>query len=296
MRFHHTRLTRNDQLPSRCTSWSKVVLTGALASVCWSVTAGQATEPWPQTAEVTALPQAHAHNDYAHERPLLDALGQGFCSVEADIFLVDDQLLVGHTRAELQTDRTLVGLYLRPLQERVARNGGYVHRSGVSFTLLIDIKTSGPATYARLQEELQAFHDMLTKFTDRGITPGAVTVIISGNRPWENIAATSVRYAGVDGRIADLSRPNDDNLVPLISDRWGSHFRWIGHGEIPALEKQRLYEFVQQAHAKGRRIRFWATPDTPAMWQALVEAGVDHINTDDLKGLASFLKEHSSKP
>ena len=43
-----------------------------------------------------ALPAAHAHNDYLHKRPLLDALAQGFCSVEADIFLVDGALLVAH--------------------------------------------------------------------------------------------------------------------------------------------------------------------------------------------------------
>src|SRR5436190_1820266 len=40
-------------------------------------------------AEVRCLPNAHAHNDYLHTRPLLDALDQGFCSVEADIHLVN---------------------------------------------------------------------------------------------------------------------------------------------------------------------------------------------------------------
>ncbi|HET6325009.1 MAG TPA: hypothetical protein VFG04_09940, partial [Planctomycetaceae bacterium] len=48
-------------------------------------------------AEPTPLIRAHAHNDYEHKRPLFDALDQGLCSVEADIFLVDGQLLVGHT-------------------------------------------------------------------------------------------------------------------------------------------------------------------------------------------------------
>ena len=37
----------------------------------------------------TPLPRAHAHNDYEHPRPLLDALSHGFCSVEADVHLVD---------------------------------------------------------------------------------------------------------------------------------------------------------------------------------------------------------------
>ena len=59
------------------------------------------------------LPQAHAHNDYHHPRPLLDALDHGFCGVEADIFLVDGELLVGHDRTELKPERTLESLYLR---------------------------------------------------------------------------------------------------------------------------------------------------------------------------------------
>ncbi|MEU9588105.1 hypothetical protein AB0D70_32420, partial [Streptomyces werraensis] len=37
------------------------------------------------------LPRAHAHNDYEHDRPLLDALDHGFTSVEADIYLVDGE-------------------------------------------------------------------------------------------------------------------------------------------------------------------------------------------------------------
>lgn len=46
------------------------------------------------TAEPPADPwtRAHAHNDYYHRRPLLDALDHGFLSVEADIRLVDSEL------------------------------------------------------------------------------------------------------------------------------------------------------------------------------------------------------------
>ena len=48
---------------------------------------------WPSATLLNAdeppkpLGQAHAHNDYYHKRPLLDALSHGFCSVEADVFL-----------------------------------------------------------------------------------------------------------------------------------------------------------------------------------------------------------------
>lgn len=52
----------------------------------------------------------HAHNDYWHERPLLDALERGFCSVEADVFLRGGDLLVGHAAHELRPERTIDAL------------------------------------------------------------------------------------------------------------------------------------------------------------------------------------------
>ncbi|MDP9694322.1 UNVERIFIED_ORG: hypothetical protein J2X79_001877 [Arthrobacter globiformis] len=43
-------------------------------------------------------------------------------------------------------------------------------------------------------------------------------------------------------------------------------------------------------------MRFWATPDPAgaardAMWTELLDAGVDHINTDDLPALDRFLRD-----
>ena len=83
---------------------------------------------------------AHAHNDYVHVHPLFDALTNGFCSVEADIFLTNGQLLVAHTLKETQPGRTLQSLYLDPLRARIRQNGGRVYTNGPEFTLLIELK------------------------------------------------------------------------------------------------------------------------------------------------------------
>src|SRR4051794_7241519 len=87
--------------------------------------------------EVKPLLNAHAHNDYAHPRPLFDALDQGFTSVEADVFPVDGELLVGHNRRDLKPDRTLETLYLAPLADRVEKNSGHVFPQATRFFLLI---------------------------------------------------------------------------------------------------------------------------------------------------------------
>src|SRR3712207_1609989 len=72
--------------------------------------------------------RAPAHNHYEHPRPLLDALDHRFGSVEADIFLVGDQLLVAHDATELDPARTLESLYLDPLAARVTAQHGSVYR------------------------------------------------------------------------------------------------------------------------------------------------------------------------
>ena len=89
---------------------------------------------------VIPLIRAYAHNDYNHKRPLADALDCGFCSVEADIFLVDGKLLVAHKQEEVRPERTLEALYLAPLRRRVRANGGRVYRGGPTVTLMIDFK------------------------------------------------------------------------------------------------------------------------------------------------------------
>jgi hypothetical protein len=238
---------------------------------------------------VTPLRHAHAHNDYEHKRPLFDALDQGFCSVEADIFLVDGQLLVGHTRLDLRPERTLEKLYLDPLRERVKSNNGRVYPKGPPVYLLIDVKTEAKTTYAALDKVLARYADILSVTRKGRHEEKAVTAVISGNRDRQTITAQEVRYAGIDGRTEDLDATVPAHLLPWISDRWGLHFRWNGDGPMPAEERTKLREFVRKAHRHGRLVRFWATPEREEVWKELRAAEVDLINTDKLAELRKFL-------
>jgi hypothetical protein len=241
-------------------------------------------------ARVVPLRHAHAHNDYLHRRPLLDALEAGFCSVEADVFLVRGKLLVAHTWLGLRPGRTLEKLYLDPLRKRVRANKGRVYRGGPPFYLLIEIKTDARATYAALDRVLARYADILTAVKAGRCRRKAVTVVITGNCPAERIRAQKVRYAGIDGHPGDLGRADAVHLMPWISARWRSYFKWDGQGAMPKREKERLRALVRKAHRRGRLVRFWATPERPALWRELRTAGVDLINTDRLDDLRRFLR------
>lgn len=237
------------------------------------------------------LTHAHAHNDYEHARPLLDALDHGFGSIEADIWLVEGRLLVAHDLKNVKPERTLAALYLEPLRERVAQNGGRVYRGGPPVVLLIDVKSEAVATYAALQEVLKGYAAMLTAFRGAVVEERAVTVILSGNRAMKEIAAQPLRWVAIDGRSGDLETNPPVTLVPLISDNWQRLFQWRWAGTMPAEERAKLDAFVARAHAQGRKVRFWNTPDRPEAWRLLRDARVDVIGTDDLSGLAKFFAE-----
>ncbi len=250
------------------------------------------TEP-PETP-VTPLRRTHAHNDYEHKRPLFDALDQGFCSVEADIWLTKGEFLVAHTPLDLKPERTLQKLYLDPLRERVKATGA-VYKNGPQFYLLIDVKTEAKATYAELAKVLEKYSDILTVTRDGKTEAKAITVVISGNCDRDAITKQAVRYASIDGHPADLDSDVSAALMPWISASWTSVFKWDGTGDMPEEERAKLKEFVAKAHKKGRLVRFWATPEKPALWQELLAADVDLINTDKLAELRAFLLKHEKR-
>jgi hypothetical protein len=242
------------------------------------------------TRAATPLPSAHAHNDYEHKRPLFDALGQGFCSVEADIYLVDGRLLVAHDLKDATPARTLESLYLDPLRTRVRSNGGRVYRDGPPLTLLIDVKSAAEPTYAALHSMLERYADLLTLYRDGRATAGAISVILSGNRARAEIATQTVRYVAIDGRPEDLETTAPAALVPWISANWNTVFKWRWTGPMPEETRTQLRALVARVYSQGRLLRFWNTPDRPDVWRELRAAGVDLIGTDDLAGLAAFLR------
>ncbi len=230
------------------------------------------------------LAHTHAHNDYEHAQPLWDALEQGFSSVEADIYLVDGKLLVGHDRVDLKPERTLQNLYLDPLRALTVKNHGTVYPNGARVTLLIDIKSEAGPTYAALKPVLEEYATMLTRFKNGRIATNAITVILSGNRPRSALLAENDRLAAYDGRLEDLGHDLPLSFMPLVSESYA--------GKFPAkTDRAALLEAIRKTHAEGRAIRFWATNDDPVTWQMLRDAGVDWLNADDLHGLAEFLRK-----
>lgn len=57
----------------------------------------------------------------------------------------------------------------------------------------------------------------------------------------------------------------------------------------------RLRRISRRVSEKGRKLRLWATPDTPEVWDILLECDVDVIGADDLGGLEDYLRGANGK-
>lgn len=241
----------------------------------------------PLAAQVVPLPNAHAHNDYEHPRPLLDALSHGFTSIEADIFLLKNELYVSHNRPiSFKNVKTMESLYLQPLDSIVKANNGRVYPGyNGEFYLMLDFKAKGYETYQKLQEVLQNYLHLLA------VPPhhGPVTLFISGERPYTEILNGSGSLAGLDGRPNDLQRGIPREKMPVVSTSFKSLGYWNGNGEIPMDIRIKIRQMAESAHEEGKKFRLWAIPDNPEAWQVMLDSGVDLINTDQLEKLKDFL-------
>lgn len=228
--------------------------------------------------------KAHAHNDYEQEKPLWNALTNGFVSVEADVHLTNGRLLVSHARPYPDAP-TLQQLYLAPLDSLLKKNNNKIYPGyEASFYLMIDCKTEAESTYRAIQKEVSLYQGL--RCTDLKCP---VKIFISGNRAVETILKEGYQGIGLDGRPNDLGKGISTELMPVVSDHYGNWSSWKGKTEPLPDDLARIRELAQRVHAEGKKLRLWAIPDNEIAWTALLNAGVDFINTDRLPELNSFL-------
>lgn len=244
------------------------------------------------SAQVTPLPNAHSHNDYNRNCPLKDALRHGFTSVEADVLYIYGKLVVGHD----MPDRTFPRLkplnrqYLKPLWRRWKRGDKEIYKGYEGdFYLWIDIKIYPNQTYRELRDLLYPFREMLNYYENGKFHKGKVTVILSGDRPFEALLNDSLQLMTLDGRPSDLAKNYPSHLMPFISENAGKVAEVEDYSQVDEAAFMKIFKFVKATHDQGKKARLWATPEDEILWGKLLEMEIDLINTDKLSKLQRFL-------
>jgi len=227
----------------------------------------------------------HSHNDYAQKRPFWGAYEADADSIEADVFLVDGDLLVAHSRKGLKRENTLRRLYLEPLREVMRKNGGRARANGKPLQLVIDLKSGKSALDVLLTIiEQEGFRECF----DIGKNPSAVKLSVGGG-----ISGIKdfLSYPDFVFFSVPSSRKIDDcqyKRVSWISDYARIYTKWRS-GAMAECDKKKIRAAAARAHAKGVPYRLWGFPDHQEAWRLSRELGLDYINTDHPAAVAAFL-------
>jgi len=230
----------------------------------------------------------HSHNDYEQQLPFYQAYAQQCASIEADIFTTEreDELLVAHNKEALDKAPTLEEAYIEPIVSLYKLNNGRAWRGADKyFVLLVDLKTPADPTLHILIKKLQRYPEVF----DPTVNPYAVRVVISGSRPPDETFNDFPFIISFDGAHMDYTAKQLER-IHMISLNFRLFSRWNGQGSLQDDELKKLEEMIAAAHALGKPIRFWGSPDGPTAWQTFHRMGIDFINTDQPETCAAFFR------
>lgn len=270
-------------------------------------------EPWFLPPETSIFPQwpthgvipvpCHSHNDYWRRVPLLSALEAGCISVEADVWLSGEELLVGHSPHTLVPNQTLRGLYLEPLMQILSRHNARPNNLAVStgnddiagvfatdpaqtFVLLVHFKNNDEQTWPLLVKQLEPLRQngLLTHVNGSDLIQRPLTVVMTGDAPFHRITENgSSRDIFYDAPLDELSTAQDladgappprakhiDHAIPytsLNSYYASADFRQVigtvAFNHFSQGQLLRLRQQVKAAHDLALKVRYWGTPNWP---------------------------------
>lgn len=171
----------------------------------------------------------HSHNDYARRAPFWQAYSQQAYSIEADLFLHDGQLLVGHEVEDLTLDMSFERLYVEPLRTLFARNGGRAYKdSDRRLQLMVELKSETEPTLRAVAELLGRTPEVF----DPATNPEAVRVVVTGRVPAPADFAEYPRWISFDGVWDGAYTPEQLERVALVSADFRDFSQWNGKGSI----------------------------------------------------------------
>ncbi len=225
----------------------------------------------------------HSHNDYEQKQPFFAAYNLGFDSIEADLYVKDNELYVAHDWDKIMPERTFKKLYLEPVLVKVKENGGFAYSNKKPLQLLLDLKKDGKEILKLLYSQLSPYKKELQH----------VKISISGNMPPPDEFQHFDKLFNFDGRQEFIYPQDAFKRVSLVSASFLDFGKyWTGKTPLSDEVFQKINTFVESNHAKGKKVRIWATPNTILGFETLKKLKVDIIGTDDLELLAKFKKEN----
>jgi hypothetical protein len=195
-----------------------------------------------------------------------------------------------------------------------------------TLVLLVDFKTAGHETFRAVSDSLRDLREKnyLSYWDGQTFHSRAITVVATGNAPFELITASSTHRdifydAPLDRlyeaapespssspsrltRRSPIGSTTTESILPPPSafDTSNSYYAstsfthsigFLWRGRLTTKQIELLRSQIRGARSRGLKARYWDTPSWPRglrnhVWQVLVREGAEMLNVDDLPGAA----------
>ncbi|KAJ6073300.1 hypothetical protein N7467_011385 [Penicillium canescens] len=257
----------------------------------------------------------HSRQEYWGRVPLHVTLAAGCTGIESNVWLSENELLVGYTPETLVRGQNLRTLYLDPLLRMLRENntrslnlpsdgtideddaaGVFPNEPSQSLVLLINFNSDGERLWPRLIEHLEPLREggYLTFFNGSSVIQRPITVVASGKAPFHRVLKQTFRRdIFFDAPIDSLpSRSVNNSTDELSYSPYNSYYasadfcKAIGTVKPIGFSQSQLCKLrhqIRAAHEHGLKVRYWNTPSWPRelanhVRHVLVREGVDVIS------------------
>ncbi|KAI4149363.1 MAG: hypothetical protein L6R39_002519 [Caloplaca ligustica] len=176
-------------------------------------------------------------------------------------------------------------------------SGIFEMNTNISVILLLDIKSEGVSTLQSIIQQLEPLREKgwLTHSDGSELISGPITIVGSGNTPFDAIQANETRDVFFDAPVAELwgedapadrLRYSSQNSF-YASAQFSKVIGQIWNGFLQPEQVDIIRGQVKAASALGLKVRYWDTPAWPIkdrdhVWDVLEDEGVGILNVDDL--------------
>lgn len=236
----------------------------------------------------------HSHNDYTRTMPFYEAYSQKVFSIEADLFYKNGEFYVSHELENIDPQRTFSTLYINPIVTLYKLNKGQAWADAKRpLQLMVEVKSNNTEDF------MKALVKLLEKYPEvfnPAKNPNAVKIVITGEFiPSPDTFKNYPSYISYDGGRNTKYTPEQLKQVAMFSENFRGLTQWNGKGTMIKPDKERVVAAIEDAHAKGKPIRFWGAPDGLTAWNTFYHLGVDYINTDKVEACTTFFHDWYNK-
>jgi len=230
-----------------------------------------------------------ADQNFYKQNDIWEAIGFGVLNFEADLMYIYGRNYVTHSMPDSIDHQfpTFVNSYLYPLFNQFKKNKGEIYPGCKSEIFLIVNFVSTPLqVYNKLISDLAPFKEMISYQKDGNMLQGKLRILINNPDFYDKLKSKQNTYFGLVGKVEDLEKNIDSELMPLIELDFTKITSWNGAGNIPYEDFVKLKNLVNKVHEQEKKLCIFNCPDEKSLIELFNKTHVDFIKVQNFRDFA----------